>query len=308
MTSVIDTSRVLPRIDCPIHTRSPLSPFTTFRVGGAADWLAVPRTEAQLLSSLQWAYSLELPIRLLGAGSNLLISDQGLPGLVIVTRHLRQVTFDDNTGQVMAMAGEPLPALAWKAAKRGWRGLEWAAGIPGTVGGAVVMNAGAHGASMADILVRADVLNSDMTVTAMAPADLQFRYRTSVLQHRPQPVIQAVFQLEPGSDPKQVTADTLRDLKHRRATQPYHLPSCGSVFRNPLPYTAGWIIEQTGLKGYRIGAAQVSELHANFILNQGGATATDIFRLICHIQRKVQEQWSLQLQPEVKILGAFPSI
>ncbi|ASC72867.1 UDP-N-acetylenolpyruvoylglucosamine reductase [Halomicronema hongdechloris C2206] len=308
MTSVINTSSVLPRIDCPIHAHSPLGPFTTFRVGGAADWLAIPRTEAQLLNSLQWAHSLELPTRLLGAGSNLLISDQGLSGLVIVTRHLRQVTFDDDTGQVTAMAGEPLPTLAWKAAKRGWRGLEWAAGIPGTVGGAVVMNAGAHGASMADILVRVDVLNSDATTGAMMPVDLQFRYRTSVLQHRSKPVVRAVFQLEPGYDPKQVTADTLRDLKHRRATQPYHLPSCGSVFRNPLPYTAGWIIEQTGLKGYRIGAAQVSELHANFILNQGGATATDIFRLISHIQGKVLEQWSLQLETEVKILGPFPAI
>jgi UDP-N-acetylmuramate dehydrogenase len=241
----------------------------------------------------------------LGAGSNLLVSDRGIPGLVIATRHLRSKNFDPTTGQLTVSAGEPIPTLAWDAAALGWEGLEWAVGIPGTVGGAVVMNAGAHNSCIADMLVSAQVLSPDGTLATLTPEDLGYTYRSSLLQGRKRIVTQATFQLQPGSDPVQVTARTKEHKKHRLSTQPYSYPSCGSVFRNPKPYSAGWLIEQTGLKGYQLGGAQVAQLHANFIVNRGGAKASDIFSLIRHVQNEVQERWSIWLEPEVKMLGEF---
>lgn len=282
-----------------------LQRLTSFRVGGRAEWLAMPHSLDHLHELVAWAQHLELPITPLGAGSNLLISDSGIAGLVICTRRWRFSHFDQERGQVTVASGEPLPTLAWKTAKQGWRGLEWAVGIPGTVGGAVVMNAGAHGACVADSLVSVTVLDPDQGIITLNPQDLSYAYRTSSLQGSHRLVVEATFQLTPGHDPAQVVADTLTDLNQRRSTQPYDKPSCGSVFRNPLPHSAGWLIEQTGLKGYRIGNAQVAHRHANFILNCGGATAADIYRLICHIQEQVQTQWSLDLRPEVRMLGEF---
>lgn len=167
------------------------------------------------------------------------------------------------------------------------------------------MNAGAHSECTADRLVETQVLSLDGTVEVLKPQDLHYSYRTSALQGSDQLVIQATFQLQPGADPAQVNALTSEHLNHRRTTQPYHLPSCGSVFRNPRPRTAGWLIEQSGLKGYQIGQARVAERHANFILNCGGATANDIFRLIGYVQDQVKQHWSLPLEPEVKMLGDF---
>lgn len=244
----------------------------------------------------------------MGAGSNLLISDQGLPGLVISTRYLRQRTFDPVTCQVTAYAGESLPKLAWQAAKQGWSGLEWAVGIPGTVGGALVMNAGAHGGCTADVLTEVHALDRDGTIQVLKPEHMAFQYRSSILQQSPRPVLLGVFQLHANQSAEQVKATTQSHLDHRLSTQPYDWPSCGSVFRNPLPRTAGWLIEQSGLKGYSLGGAQVAQKHANFILNSGNATATDIFNLIHYVQQKVEENWSLLLKPEVKMLGKFPQI
>jgi UDP-N-acetylmuramate dehydrogenase len=249
-----------------------------------------------------------LPLTLLGAGSNLLVSDRGLLGLVICTRHLRQTQFDPETGRVTAGAGEPIARLAWQAAERGWQGLEWAVGIPGTVGGAVVMNAGAHKSCTADILVSAQTLSPNGRIEQLTPQDLGFSYRTSILQGSTRLVTQATFQLKPGADPKQVLGETSGHLEQRRHSQPYHLPSCGSVFRNPESHPAAWLIEQIGLKGYKIGGAQVAERHANFILNCGGAKASDIFQIIRHVQQQVEYHWSLRLEPEVRILGEFQSV
>jgi UDP-N-acetylmuramate dehydrogenase len=169
------------------------------------------------------------------------------------------------------------------------------------------MNAGAHGGCTADYLVNAHVLLPDGTTKILTPQDLGYRYRTSALQGTNWLVTQATFQLQPGVDPVTLTDLTSQHYNHRRTTQPYHLPSCGSVFRNPSDYKAGWLIEQTGLKGYQIGGAQIAERHANFILNCGNAMASDIFRLIRHIQYQVEQHWSLQLEPEVRILGDFQS-
>lgn len=310
-------SIALPGTDCLLKAEVSLSTLTSFRVGGPAEWYVAPRRLEDLQASFEWADSRGLPVTLLGAGSNLLISDRGLPGLVISTRHLRHTEFDADTGQVTVGAGEPLPRLAWQLADRGWQGFEWAVGIPGTVGGAVVMNAGAHGSCVADSLVNAQVLLPNGGVEILTPQDLHYRYRTSALQNdslkagtalQKRLVTQATFQLKPGADPAQVLEETSYHKHHRLKTQPYNLPSCGSVFRNPIGYKAGWLIEQAGLKGHQIGGAQVAQRHANFILNCGDATATDIFELIRYVQQQVQQQWSLWLEPEVKMLGEFRAI
>jgi UDP-N-acetylmuramate dehydrogenase len=336
------------KISSLIQTQVALANLTSFRVGGQAEYFIAPRQLDQLQAAVEWAKSQQLPITMIGAGSNLLISDRGLPGLVICTRHLRQVHCDEATVRLTAVAGEPIVKLAWQAAERGWSGLEWAVGIPGTVGGSVVMNAGAQGGCVADILIEAQILDSQGNLVTLQNAQLDYGYRSSILQrsdcqdsliHKPaqpgeelessagreqvkpvcnngdgdrpwtpwmQPcVLQATFQLDAGYDPAEITATTRKYLEHRHSTQPYHLPSCGSVFRNPLPYTAGWLIEQTGLKGFQIGGAQVSTLHANFIVNRGGATASDILALIRHIQQQVEQRWAIYLHPEVKQLGEF---
>lgn len=296
----------LPGTDCQIKSQVSLAPLTSFRVGGPAEWYIAPDTLEELQASFEWASSEGVPITLLGAGSNLLVSDRGLSGLVIGTRHLRHVYFNLETGQLTAGSGESIPRLAWLAAKRGWQGLEWAVGIPGTVGGAVVMNAGAHRTSTAEILVNVSILSPTGKLEILTPQELGYRYRTSALQGSNRLVTQATFQLQPGFEKSVVMAATTEHLNMRRTTQPYHLPSCGSVFRNPGPETAGWLIEQAGLKGHQIGGAQVAVRHANFILNCGWATASDIFLLIRYVQEQVERRWSLLLEPEVKILGEFP--
>lgn len=289
----------------PLKSKASLAGFTSYRVGGRADWFTLPKTSETIAETLIWANEQGLPVTFLGGGSNLLVSDRGVRGLVICTRHLRGATFDDGNGVLIAAAGEPLPNLAWKAARKGWRGLEWAVGIPGTVGGAVFMNAGAHKACTADSLVTAQGITKAGVKVQLTPASLQFAYRTSSLQTQSCLVTEATFQLSPGHDPDVVTAETQAALKKRRSTQPYHLPSCGSVFRNPLPHTAGWLIEQTGLKALQIGQAQVSPMHANFIVNVGGATAENVLSLIRSVQNRVEEKWDIRLHPEVRLLGSF---
>ncbi|MGD1909157.1 MAG: UDP-N-acetylmuramate dehydrogenase [Leptolyngbyaceae cyanobacterium] len=305
MVLSLDRHELLPGTDCPLKRQVSLAGYTSYRVGGEAEWFMAPRTAEQVSAGLAWAHDQGLPVTLLGAGSNLLISDRGLPGLVICSRYLRQMVFDDDAGQLTAAAGEPLPNLAWKAARRGWRGLEWAVGIPGTLGGAVFMNAGAHGACTAESLIQAQGMSFAGDEMTWSPQDLKFAYRTSSLQQTPCLVTQATLQLQPGYAPAEVIADTQHALEQRRSTQPYNRPSCGSVFRNPTPRSAGQVIEQSGLKGYQIGQAQVSTLHANFIVNCGGAKAMDVLRLIQHVQDQVQTQWSLALHPEVRLLGEF---
>lgn len=305
MVFFLDATDVVGQPKFPLRQQVSLAKFTSYRVGGTADWLALPKTSDAVADHVLWATTHDLPITFLGAGSNLLVSDRGVRGLVICTRHLRGVTFDDTTGIVTAAAGEPLPNLAWKAARRGWRGLEWAVGIPGTVGGAVFMNAGAHQACTADSLIEAQGVTKTGHTVQLTPTRLQFAYRTSSLQSQVCLVTQARLQLSPGHDPDQVMVETQAALAQRRSTQPYHLPSCGSVFRNPLPHTAGWLIEQTGLKALQIGQAQVSPMHANFIVNVGGATADHVLSLIRSVQDRVEDQWGVRLHPEVRLLGSF---
>ena len=295
----------LPDTNCAIKSQVSLVGYTSYRVGGPAQWCVAPRNLEALQASIKYAKAHKLPVTVLGAGSNLLVSDSGISGLVIVTRHLRYTLFDHVKGQLTVAAGEAIPSLAWEVAEQAWQGLEWGVGIPGTVGGAVVMNAGAHNSCIADMLVSVQVLLPNGTLETLNREQLGYSYRTSILQGGDRIVTQATFQLQPGADPAQVVDLTKQHKHHRLTTQPYHLPSCGSVFRNPKPHGAGWLIEQTGLKGYQIGKAQVAQRHANFIVNCGGASASDIFNLIRHIQHQVQERWSIWLEPEVKMIGEF---
>ncbi|VEP12121.1 UDP-N-acetylenolpyruvoylglucosamine reductase [Hyella patelloides LEGE 07179] len=293
------------KINQLIQSQISLANYTSYRVGGNAQWYAAPKNWEQLEACFDWYQAQDVPLTLLGAGSNLLISDRGISGLTICTRHFRNYQFESDNGLLIADAGEPIAKLAWKAAKRGFKGLEWAVGIPGTIGGAVVMNAGAHQQSLSDILVSATVLSTDGTIEVLTPEDLEFSYRTSNLQGSNKFVVRATLKLQPGFSKQEIMELASNNWTQRKTTQPYHLPSCGSVFRNPYPQAAGWLIEQLGLKGHKIGDAQIAQRHANFILNCGAAQASDIFQLIRYIQEKVEYHWSVSLEPEVKLVGEF---
>jgi len=282
----------------------PLAGLTSLKVGGNAEYLAQPRNISELVEAWQWAKARSLPVTLIGAGSNLLIHDQGLAGLVICTRQIRGAEFREGT--VKAACGEPLVKLAWQCAERGWSGLQWGVGIPGTVGGMVYMNAGAQGGCCADILQTVEVLTPQGEVKTITASELDFAYRHSALQTgklRDYWVLSAELQLQTGFDPSAIRAQTEQKFHARHTTQPYHLPSCGSVFRNPYPHAAGQLIEQAGLKGFTIGRAQVSTLHANFIVNLGGATASDVYDVMRHVQATIYDQHGILLHPEVKLLG-----
>ncbi len=284
-----------------------LADYTTWKVGGPADWFAEPEDLEQLRALLAWARRGGLELRVIGAGSNLLVSDAGLAGLTLCQRRLQGSQVDAASGLVEALAGEPIPSLARRAARAGLAGLEWSVGIPGTVGGAVVMNAGAQGGCTAERLVDATLLDPQRggEPFRLSAAELDFAYRHSRLQREPLVVLSARFQLESGHDPAAVGRRTSANLHSRTSSQPYQQPSCGSVFRNPEPRKAGQLIEALGLKGLSLGGAQVSPIHANFIVNTGGARAAEIAQLIALVQRRVAETHGIALHPEVQRLGRF---
>jgi UDP-N-acetylmuramate dehydrogenase len=292
-----------PRTD--LHEAVDLKDFTTWRVGGPAQWFAEPSDQASLMALVRWAQEKSFPMRCIGAGSNLLVSDGGLPGLTLCQRRLQGSQLDPREGWVEAWAGEPMPTLARKVARQGLHGLEWAVGIPGTVGGAVVMNAGAQGGCTAEWLHSIQVIDPERPDQpfVLQARDLAFAYRHSRLQDEALLVLSARFRLSPGHDPADITAHTSANLHSRTKSQPYQQPSCGSVFRNPEPRKAGQLIEELGLKGLSVGGAQVSPLHANFIVNTGSATAADIDTLLRLVQDKVLEKYGILLHPEVKRLG-----
>ena len=288
----------------PVRTAVDLADFTTWRVGGPAEWLAEPSTLEETVAWIHWAQQNDVNCRIIGAGSNLLIHDDGLPGLSLCLRKLQGVRTDASEGVIEAMAGEPLPSLARRAARSGLHGLEWSVGIPGTAGGAAVMNAGAQGGCTAERLESVHVLPLNGGESYDLPSsELAFGYRHSRLQDGDLVVLSARFRLEPGHDPRELSRVTSGNLNHRTTTQPYQQPSCGSVFRNPEPQKAGQLIEEQGLKGTRIGGAEVSTLHANFIVNTGDARADDINRLIQLVQDRVEQRHGIRLHPEVKRLG-----
>ena len=287
-----------------------LADYTTWRVGGSAQWFAEPESAIQLQALLAWAQAEGLPSLVIGAGSNLLVSDAGLEGLTLCNRRLQGAVLDAATGLIEAQAGEPIPSLARRAARAGLSGLEWSVGIPGTVGGAAVMNAGAQGGCTAEVLESVTVIepHKPNQPFELRAGELDFAYRHSRLQEEPLVVLSARFRLNAGHDPAEVSRRTSANLHSRTSTQPYQQPSCGSVFRNPEPQKAGQLIEALGLKGLSIGGAQVSPIHANFIVNTGAATAAEIDQLIGAVQERIQAAHGITLHTEVKRLGPFEGI
>ncbi len=281
----------------------PLRLHTSFRIGGPADLMVVAHTADDLAHAVSAAERVGVPWWILGGGSNILVSDAGVRGLTILNRCQR---IEVQAGyRIRAESGVLLAGLARKAVQAGLAGLEWAVSVPGTVGGAVVGNAGAHGGCIADRLLSADILHPSGERITYPSSELGLTYRSSRLKTGDLPgvVLSATFQLEPeATETLRTRADTY--LAYRRRTQPTEA-SIGSIFRNPPGDYAGRLIEAAGLKGAREGQAQVSLVHANFIVNLGDATADDVLRLIRRVQRVVRGQFGIQLQPEVLFVGEW---
>ena len=279
-----------------------LAPYTTMRTGGPAALFAEPQATQQLVCAVQWAKENHLPCLVLGNGSNLLIADSGFDGLVIhLGRDFSEITVSGCT--LTAQAGASLAAAARAAAQASLTGLEFAAGIPGSIGGAVCMNAGAYGGEIAQGITSARVLTPEGVRTVGKEA-LALGYRASAVMKNDWIVLEATFELSPGNpdDIRAVMADL---AARRRDKQPLQYPSCGSFFKRPAGHYAGALIEQAGLKGYRVGDAQVSEMHAGFVINRGHAASSDIYRLMLDVQHRVQAQFGVTLEPEVRLIGNF---
>lgn len=297
-----------------VRPNQPLAGLTSWKVGGNAEYLSQPRSADQLASVVQWAMDRGLTIHPIGAGSNLLVSDAGIQGLCLCLRRLQGAQFDLTTGLIQSCAGEPLPILARKAARAGLKGLEWFAGIPGTIGGAVAMNAGCQGSCLADQLVDVELLDpSTGRFWRMQKQDMAFGYRHSLLQdmaaaQTPWIVVSARLRTSPGHAPQRLLETIKANLSQRSRTQPCNLPSGGSVFRNPLPMTAGRLIDVLGLKGQRRGNAEISKVHANFIVNRGQAKARHIQALIHLVQESLMREKNIMLQTEIKHLGQFDQV
>lgn len=281
-----------------------LAPFTSFRVGGPAGLLVEPAGEQDLEIAGSVVSRLGLDVLILGRGTNVLIGDDGFPGLVVrMGKGFEWIRASGDDG-VQAGGGANLPQVANWARRRSLTGMEFSVAIPATVGGGVAMNAGAHGSSLSEVLesVRVCLLAEGRTVE-LSVADLEMSYRKSVLPAGSL-VSSATFRLEPG-DPKAIGARMEQYRLHRSDTQPADAPNAGSTFRNPPGNSAGKLIEGAGLKGHRIGGAEVSTKHANFFVARPGATAQDVFDLIVYVQKTVEETQGVRLLPEVRIIGFF---
>ena len=285
-----------------VRVDEPLSQHTTWRVGGPADLFIYPRSKDELERAMHIVRKHGLPWRVIGRGSNLLVRDGGIRGAVFkIGEGLDGLSIDGT--RVVAGGGCSLIKLSRQTARQGLTGLEFAEGIPGTVGGAVCMNAGAHGSETSRVLTSAEVLLDSGERVVLSKEGLGFRYRTSVLQGKVKGIVtEATFQLAHG-DPQKIAAEMARYRDRRKQTQPLQYPCAGSVFRNPPGDHAGRLIEASGLKGYRVGDAEVSTQHANFIINRGQATATDVLALIDHIVRTVEERFGVRLKTEVQVVG-----
>ncbi|MFZ3588015.1 UDP-N-acetylmuramate dehydrogenase [Bacillus sp. DJP31] len=275
---------------------------TTMKIGGPADLFVEPSSVQGLETTIQFIKKIGIKWRAIGRGSNLLVSDKGIEGVVIKLGDGLD-SLEINGTEITVGGGYSLVKLAAVLARKGLAGLEFAGGIPGSLGGAVYMNAGAHRSDMSKIVKKAYVLFEDGTFEWVSNEDLKFSYRTSVLQkERPGICVEAVLQLSEGST-EVIKAELQKNKDYRRDTQPWNFPCAGSIFRNPLPEYAGQLIEKAGLKGYQIGGAQVSELHANFIVNKDRATAEDVLNLINYIQNTIKDKYNIDLHTEVEIIG-----
>ena len=278
----------------------PAAKHTSFRVGGAVKRMAFPKN-AQELTVLDGLLR-ELGVRrvVLGNGTNVLFPDEGLDAVVIVTGEMKEVRLENGT-ELVADAGVPLALLAAEALRAGLTGLEFAHGIPGSVGGGVVMNAGAYGGSLSDVLAGVTALFPD-GVRTLSAGELRFSYRHSLFNEQPEAtVLGARFRLRPGESAS-IRSRMEELMEKRKASQPLEFPSAGSTFKRPEGHFAGRLIEDCGLKGARVGGAEVSTRHAGFVINAGGATCADVLALIELIEKTVLEAAGVKLEPEVKII------
>ncbi len=283
-----------------------LSNYTTAHVGGPADALLPVNSLAELEQAVLKLWELKVPMTILGSGSNILVSDKGLRGVVVLNR-ARNVKIDSrgDLPSVWAESGANLGHMARQIALRGLSGLEWAANIPGSIGGAVYGNAGAHGGDMQGNLILADILHPTNGKETWPGERMQYEYRSSLLkrEHSPAVILTARFRLEPGSSPE-IKAKMEKFSEHRRRTQPPGA-TMGSMFKNPPGDYAGRLIEAAGLKGRIIGGAEISPIHANFFVNHGKATATDIYNLVHLARQRVADQFGAQLELEIELVGDF---
>ncbi|MFC5703594.1 UDP-N-acetylmuramate dehydrogenase [Cohnella faecalis] len=284
-----------------VWTNEPLANHTTWKIGGPADVLIIPDDEEQLAAALAVLHSRGVPWTMLGRGSNTLVSDKGVRGAVIkLGDGFGGLRFEGNAAQ--AGASYSFIKLSVMSGKEGLTGLEFAGGIPGTVGGAVYMNAGAHGSDVSRVFKSADIVWEDGSMATLGKEEMAFSYRHSVLQERRGIVTRAVLELAPG-DRKEIAAAMASYKDRRLRTQPLQMACAGSVFRNPPNDHAARLIEAAGLKGAREGGAEVSLLHANFIVNHGGATAEDVLKLIQRVQGAIADRFGIDLVPEVLLMG-----
>lgn len=285
-----------------IKENEPMSNHTTIKIGGPAEIFIEPSSIENLQKTMEYIHQYQMKWRAIGRGSNLLVSDKGIEGVVIkLGAGLNQLEIKGT--EVKVGGGYSLVSLATSISRQGLSGLEFAGGIPGSVGGAVYMNAGAHGSDISRILTQALILFDDGKLEWLTNEEMEFSYRTSVLQKkRPGIVVEAIFQLKKGNR-EIIIAEIQKNKEYRKVTQPWNYPCAGSIFRNPLPNYAGKLVEESGLKGYSIGNAQISEMHGNFIINAGHATAEDVLALIDFVKKSIDEKFGVKMETEVEIIG-----
>ena len=281
-----------------------LSNYTTIKVGGFAEYFSKPNNTDEFINLIKWSHFNNQECQIIGAGSNLLINNIVIKGLTICTKTMRSIKIDSNTGIVEAEAGAMLPTISNMLAKNGLQGGEWTVGIPGTLGGAIYMNAGSGDISLAKNLLSVQVIDTKtLEIYEIEKKDINFQYRFSPFQENSLLIISAKLLFEPKGDIEQLLENTKKNLKKKIETQPYDLPSFGSVFKNPPNNYAGKLIEELGLKGFKIGDAEISTMHGNFIVNNSSANSKDILDLITVIQQKVLQKKGIFLQPEVRMIG-----
>lgn len=277
-----------------------LSSYVNFKVGGPADILLVPKTKEQVIKSIKVCKENNIPVYVIGNGSNILVRDGGFRGVVISLKQVNNIIV--NADRIEAECGAMLKAVSDKAMENSLKGFEFACGIPGTIGGAVFMNAGAYDGEISHVLESAEIIDENCNIISLSNEELNFGYRSSLVMKKGYIVLSATFKLEKGE--VRSIKDIIDDLTNKRESkQPLEYPSAGSTFKRPIGYFAGKLIQDAGLKGYSIGGAAVSEKHSGFVINKGNATAKDITDLIKHIQDEVKSQFGVELKPEVRIIG-----
>lgn len=302
MDTVVEALRLKLGEDA-VALAEPMSGHTTFRTGGPADIFIMPKSLEEVKASIEILQKHHIPILVIGNGSNLLVSDKGIRGAVLhIGGRMSEISVDGET--IYAQGGVLLSTLSAKAAENSLTGLEFASGIPGSLGGAVTMNAGAYGGEIKDVLVSADVLTKELEVKTILAEDLHLSYRHSVLPEKEYILLNATLRLKKGNLDE--IKNRMKELgEQRREKQPLQFPSAGSTFKRPEGYFAGKLIQDADLKGKSIGGAQVSEKHAGFVINKGNATTQDILDLISFCQQTVFDKFGVSLETEVKIVGEF---